>query len=58
MGADKEVVSVEGPTYGTQVVFLPVEQLSPNPMQPRRVFDAAALEELAESIRQHGSFSP
>jgi len=58
MGADKEVVSVEGPTYGTQVVFLPVEQLSPNPMQPRRVFDAAALEELAESIRQHGILQP
>lgn len=37
---------------------LPVEALSPNPQQPRRDFPAAALEELAASIRQRGVLQP
>ncbi len=41
-----------------QVLSLPVEQLHPNPMQPRRVFDSGALGELAASIRQHGILQP
>ena len=41
-----------------QVLMLPAEELRPNPMQPRRVFDSGALEELAASIRQHGILQP
>ncbi len=37
---------------------LPVEKLTPNPDQPRRDFDAAALEELAASIREKGVIQP
>jgi ParB family chromosome partitioning protein len=37
---------------------LPVEQLAPNRLQPRREFDAAALEELAASIREQGLLQP
>jgi ParB family chromosome partitioning protein len=33
---------------------LPLERISPNPFQPRRVFDEASLRELADSIRDHG----
>ncbi len=33
---------------------LPLAQISPNPFQPRRVFDETLLQELAESIKQHG----
>ena len=33
---------------------LPVQALEPNPNQPRRDFNGEALEDLAESIRQHG----
>lgn len=37
---------------------LPIEKIFPNPNQPRRVFDAQAMEELAESIRQKGVIQP
>lgn len=35
-----------------------VDQIDPNPDQPRQHFDAAALEELAASIREHGIIQP
>lgn len=41
-----------------RVVFLPVGAVEPNPGQPRYEFPQAALEELAESIRQHGILQP
>ena len=37
---------------------LPVEAIAPNPFQPRREFDEAALEELRESIVRHGILQP
>jgi ParB family chromosome partitioning protein len=37
---------------------LPVEQLVPNPNQPRRDFEPAALEELAASVREKGIIQP
>ena len=37
---------------------LPVNDIIPNRDQPRKTFDEAALEELAESIRQHGVLQP
>lgn len=43
---------------GQQVVQMPVQELLPNPMQPRRVFDSDSLESLAASIRQHGILQP
>ncbi len=39
-----------------QVVAL--KALVPNPYQPRKVFDQAAIETLADSIRQHGIIQP
>lgn len=33
---------------------VPLDLIRANPHQPRRVFDPSAMEELAESIRQHG----
>ena len=47
IGADREGVR-----------SLPVDAVRPNPHQPRRRFDEAALEELAASIRQHGLVQP
>lgn len=41
-----------------KIVLLPVGELSPNPMQPRRSFDPDALRQLAESIRLHGLLQP
>ena len=41
-----------------RVVFLPARSIKPNPSQPRKVFKKEALEELAQSIRQHGILQP
>ena len=41
-----------------RVVFLPVKAICPNPAQPRTVFRERHLDELAESIRQHGILQP
>ena len=41
-----------------RVVFLPARAIRPNPAQPRKIFRAEALEELADSIRQHGILQP
>ena len=41
-----------------RVVFLPAKSIRPNPAQPRTLFREEALEELAESIRQHGILQP
>lgn len=37
---------------------LPIQKLEPNPQQPRKDFDEAALAELADSISQHGLIQP
>ena len=41
-----------------RVLFLPLGAIRPNPAQPRSVFDAAGLQELAASIRQYGVLQP
>ncbi len=41
-----------------RVVFLPAKAIRPNPAQPRQLFREEPLEELAESIRQHGILQP
>jgi len=43
---------------GLGIQHLPVEQIAPNPRQPRTYFEEAALEELATSIRTHGIIQP
>ena len=35
-----------------------IDQIRPNPYQPRKVFDPEALKELSNSISQHGVFTP
>ena len=41
-----------------RVIYVPVDQLRPNPAQPRRQFAQEGLEELAASIRGHGIRQP
>lgn len=38
--------------------FIAVEQIDPNPFQPRRQFDPAEIAALADSLRQHGMIQP
>ena len=42
----------------SRVQYLPINQIRPNPQQPRRHFDVEALEELAESIHAYGILQP
>ncbi|MDR2072559.1 MAG: ParB N-terminal domain-containing protein, partial [Spirochaetaceae bacterium] len=47
-----------GSGSGAGETFLPLDRISANPEQPRRIFDQAELEELAASIKQHGIIQP
>lgn len=43
---------------GRKEVQIPIQEIRPNPYQPRKEFDEKALEELSRSIEQHGIFTP
>jgi ParB family chromosome partitioning protein len=45
-------------TTSSAIVEIPLERVAPNPFQPRRHMDTAALEELAASMREHGVLQP
>lgn len=45
-------------TSTDEIVELPIDELRPNPYQPRKVFDEEKLQELADSIKEHGIFQP
>lgn len=40
------------------IYFIEVDKIIPNPYQPRREFDQARLQDLADSIRQYGVLQP
>jgi ParB family chromosome partitioning protein len=46
------------PNVQPSVEEVDIDLIAPNPHQPRSVFDADALSELAESIREHGIIQP
>lgn len=50
-----EDIETSGKSSATEI---PVSDIIPNPYQPRTVFDETALNELADSIREHGIFTP
>jgi ParB family chromosome partitioning protein len=41
-----------------ELLHIPVDQIDPNPFQPRTQFDPAELAALADSLRQHGMLQP
>lgn len=41
-----------------EIIKVNIDELRPNPYQPRKVFDEEALKELSESIKEHGVFQP
>ncbi|MBI5003480.1 ParB/RepB/Spo0J family partition protein [Candidatus Kaiserbacteria bacterium] len=43
---------------GDSIFWVEVDRIKPNPFQPRRTFEEAALMSLAESIRQYGVLQP
>jgi ParB family chromosome partitioning protein len=52
------VEGVSGKPAVDGVRLVPIEQVQPNPEQPRRHFDRAALEDLGNSIREKGVLQP
>lgn len=43
---------------GSGLAEVPIEQIQPNPYQPRKTFNDASIEELARSVREHGIIQP
>ena len=41
-----------------RIVEIPIENIVPNPYQPRKVFSQSALEELSNSTRVYGILQP
>jgi ParB family chromosome partitioning protein len=41
-----------------QIVEIELERLKENPYQPRKIFDEEKIDELAQSIKEHGVFQP
>ena len=49
---------IEKNSHQSSQISVPIDQIQPNPYQPRRLFDEEKLDELALSIQQHGIFTP
>ncbi|HEH4740644.1 TPA: ParB/RepB/Spo0J family partition protein [Campylobacter coli] len=58
MGDVGEVYSRELGLDKNQVSLIEISKITPNPFQPRKTFDEAALNELANSIKEHGLIQP
>ena len=44
--------------YSNSIFWIDTDKVKPNPFQPRRDFDEARLQDLADSIRQYGVLQP
>ncbi|NLA33249.1 MAG: ParB/RepB/Spo0J family partition protein [Tenericutes bacterium] len=55
---DKIETKVYQQTSPDEIVNLPVKELRSNPYQPRKTFDEKALQELSNSIKEHGIIQP
>ena len=56
--SDKRIAELEARVKDLESTALPLDQISPNPWQPRRVFDEAELQKLAGSIAEAGLIQP
>lgn len=59
-GADLQsmIDAIEKKAPKTSQTMIPVQEIRPNPYQPRKVFDQQKLDELAQSIKVNGIFQP
>ncbi len=46
------------PTEGKNLIYCGIEEIRPNPHQPRKHFDEAKLQELSDSIKEKGILEP
>ena len=54
---DTDITSLTGATLGS-ISLLPISSIETNPFNPREHFEQEALEELANSIEEHGIIQP
>jgi len=52
------LIPLDMDNVGSQVIELSLDEIRPNPIQPRKSIDKDKLSELAESIKLHGLLSP
>lgn len=55
---EREEIAKTETVAGVVVQNIPVDQIDPNPHQPRTFFDHMALEDLVNSIKEHGVLQP
>lgn len=55
---DLDAIQNDTPDVTAAIGNIPLDKIVVNPFQPRKEFDAVALEELAQSIRQQGVITP
>lgn len=58
LGKGLEALFADNSTDEVSISSLPVSEIEPNRDQPRKLFDAAALADLADSIREYGVLQP
>lgn len=51
-------IQPEAQAETTNPLHLPIQRVEPNPLQPRKAFDEEELDQLADSIREHGIIQP
>lgn len=52
------VIDFEVPAINDTFIFIDIDKIEPNPNQPRKNFPKEELEQLAESIKEHGIIQP
>ena len=57
-GADEIEQKIIEEATSEDIIEVNVDELRPNPYQPRKKFDEEALKDLAESIKEYGVFQP
>jgi len=58
LGRGLKALIPDTPRARSGLAEIPVDRIRPNPRQPRRHFDEAALAALADSLREHGVLQP
>jgi len=58
MGQSPEITTLAGMPERVVVRPIPISQIGANPDQPRKIFTEGELEDLAQSIREHGVLQP
>ena len=58
LNKDQTIQNTKQPNNSAGLIHLAVEKIVPNPFQPRTRFSELELDELSDSIRQHGVLQP